>query len=91
MMISKKKNIFAIIGSASANSSNLKLVEYIAQLSTDQLDWTIFNELKSMLHFDPELSSESPPPEIIDFRNNGESADGIVIYTPEYVSAYPVA
>ncbi len=52
----EKKNIFAIIGSASTQSSNLKLVEAIAVQSKGRFDITIFNDLKSLPHFDPALS-----------------------------------
>ncbi|OUD29164.1 NADPH-dependent FMN reductase [Flavobacterium sp. FPG59] len=87
--MSEKKNIFAIIGSASANSSNLKLVEKIASLTTDIFDLTIFSDLKSLPHFDPELSADNPPRQIKEFRNNIEQADGIIICTPEYVFSIP--
>jgi chromate reductase, NAD(P)H dehydrogenase (quinone) len=87
--MTEKKNIFAIIGSASSNSSNLKLVEKIASLTTDTFNLTIFNDLKSLPHFDPELSADNPPRQIIEFRNNIEQADGIIICTPEYVFSIP--
>jgi chromate reductase, NAD(P)H dehydrogenase (quinone) len=87
--MSEKKNIFSIIGSASANSSNLKLVEKIDSLTTDTLNLTYFNDLKSLPHFDPELSADNPPRQIIEFRNNIEQADGIIICTPEYVFSIP--
>lgn len=47
-LINKKKNIFVIIGSASSNSANLKLVEQIATLTTNELNLTIYNDLKSL-------------------------------------------
>ncbi len=85
----KKKNIFVIIGSASSNSSNLKLVEKIGNLTEHIFNLTIFNELKSLPHFDPELSSHNPPEQIIEFRNSIHQADGIIICTPEYVFSIP--
>ena len=87
--MSEKKNIFAIIGSASPNSSNLKLIETIASLTIDLFNLTIFSELKSLPHFNPELSIHNPPKQIIEFRNNIEQADGIIICTPEYVFSIP--
>ncbi|MBY0481194.1 MAG: NAD(P)H-dependent oxidoreductase [Chitinophagaceae bacterium] len=84
-----KKNIFAIIGSASSDSSNLKIVKKIASLTTDKFNLTMFNDLKSLPHFDPELSANNPPKQIIEFRNNIEQADGIIICTPEYVFSIP--
>ncbi len=87
--MSAKKNIFAIIGSASANSTNLKLVEKIVILSYDTFNLTIFNDLKLLPHFDPELSANNPPKQILEFRNKIEHADGIIICTPEYVFSIP--
>lgn len=84
-----KKNILAIIGSASENSSNLKLVEQIAVLTTDNFDLTIYNDLKLLPHFDPELSVNNPPEQIIELRKSIEVADGIIICTPEYVFSIP--
>ncbi len=84
-----KKNIFAIIGSASSESANLKLVETIAKLTKDEFNLTIFNDLKRLPHFDPELSTDHPPKEIIEFRSAIETADGVIICTPEYIISIP--
>ncbi|MGA9637549.1 NADPH-dependent FMN reductase [Flavobacterium sp.] len=85
----EKKNILAIIGSASSNSTNLKLVEYIENLTKEQFDVTIYNDLKSLPHFDPELSEQHPPAGILAFRNAIQKADGILISTPEYIFSIP--
>lgn len=84
-----KKNILAIIGSASLNSANLKLVEKIAGLASEDFNLKIYNDLKNLPHFDPELSADNPPNEIIKFRQSIEQADGIIICTPEYVFSIP--
>lgn len=83
------KTIFAIIGSASENSTNQRLVEFLADSTKSELNWIIFNELKSLPHFDPELSVNNTPKEIIAFRKQIEEADGILICTPEYVFSIP--
>jgi hypothetical protein len=59
--MTEKKNVFVIIGSASKNSANQKLVDRFANLSKDDFNLTIFNDLKTLPHFDPELSTDSPP------------------------------
>jgi chromate reductase, NAD(P)H dehydrogenase (quinone) len=84
-----KKNIFAINGSASSNSSNLRIIELIARMTRNEFQLTIFNELKSLPHFDPELSADNPPKEIVDFRRTIEKADAIIICAPEYVYSIP--
>jgi chromate reductase len=83
------KKIFAIIGSASKDSANEKLIEIFAAQTKDLFDVTIFNDLKSLPHFDPELSTDDPPLAIKQFRSNVENADGIIICTPEYVFSIP--
>lgn len=88
-MQTHKKHILAIIGSASAHSSNEKLVENIADTLSQEFTWTIFNELKSLPHFDPQASVDNPPTEVVAFRKAVEDADGLLICTPEYVFSIP--
>lgn len=87
--MTNKKNIVAIIGSASENSSNEKLIDFIKHQTQNELEIFIYNNLKQLSHFDPESSSNNPPQEIIDFRNLIENADGIIISTPEYIFSIP--
>lgn len=87
--MTSKISIFAIIGSASKNSSSEKLVEIIANSTEDIFNVTIFNDLKSLPHFDPEITYENPPNEIVNFRTKIAKADGIIICTPEYVFSIP--
>ena len=83
------KTILAIIGSASENSSNRQLVEFLAVSSKNKFNWIVFNELKSLPHFDPELSVNNTPQEIVAFRALIDQADGVIICTPEYVFSIP--
>lgn len=84
-----KRKIFAIIGSASVASANLQLVRYIASSSDEIFDISIFNSLKQLPHFDPELSINNTPDSILNFRKQVEDADGVLICTPEYVFSIP--
>ncbi|AIN74990.1 NAD(P)H-dependent FMN reductase [Flavobacterium psychrophilum DSM 3660] len=85
----EKKKIFVIIGSASSNSTNLKIVNEIENITKNDFKLTIFNNLKSLPHFDPDLSADNPPNSIIKLRNEIEKADGIIICTPEYIFSIP--
>ena len=84
-----KKNIFVINGSASQNSSNEKLIDNFINLTKDCFSLKVFNDLKTLPHFDPELSIENTPDVILEFRNNIKNADGILICTPEYIFSIP--
>jgi chromate reductase len=83
-----KKNILAIVGSASKESSNLKLVEHISSLCSEY-EVTIFNALHTLPHFDPALTDINTPKEIVAIRNAIADADGILICTPEYIFSMP--
>jgi len=85
----EKAKIFAIIGSASENSSNQKLVEYLENLTKDNLEFVIFTGLKKLPHFDPNLFVNNTPEEVLRFRESIQQADGILISTPEYVFSIP--
>ncbi len=83
------KKIFVIIGSASENSANSKLITNIEFLSKDFFEVDIFSSLKTLPHFVPELSVDGVPQLIEDFRGRIEKADGVIICTPEYVFSIP--
>ncbi len=83
------KNIVAIIGSASKDSSNLKLVQYIASIMSDDFSISIFNALSTLPHFNPEQTDTNTPTEITAIGKLIEEADGILICTPEYVFSIP--
>ena len=84
-----KKNILAIIGSASAHSANLQVIEKIAALAKDECELNIYQDLKTLPHFDPELSLANTPESVVHFRKLIEEADGVIICTPEYVFSIP--
>ncbi len=83
------KNIFIINGSASENSSNQKIIENFISSTSLYFTCTVFDKLKTLPHFSPELSIENTPQEILDFRTKIENADGIIICTPEYIFSIP--
>jgi chromate reductase, NAD(P)H dehydrogenase (quinone) len=84
-----QKNILAIIGSASQNSANQLLVHLFVADTKDYFNVTIFNHLKALPHFNPELSLDSVPKEIVALRKAIEQADGVLICSPEYVFSIP--
>ena len=83
------KSIFVINGSASSKSANGVLIEYLAQSAKDYFQFIICDDLKKFPHFDPELSLGNTPKKILEFRENIDKADGVIICTPEYVFSIP--
>ncbi len=85
----KKKNILAIIGSASEHSANEKLIDLFVKYTIDDFNVTVFNSLKTLPPFDPQLSIENTPLPILQFRDQVEKTDGLIFCTPEYVFSIP--
>lgn len=84
-----KKRVFIINGSASENSSNQRLINSLVEQTKDDFTSIIYNSLKTLPHFDPELSVTNTPKEILELREQIEYADGIIMCTPEYVFSIP--
>jgi chromate reductase, NAD(P)H dehydrogenase (quinone) len=87
--MANKKNVVAICGSTKATSSNLGLINAVADLTKDTLTITVFNKLSELPHFSPDLDNDTPPQTIIEFRSLLKQADGILICTPEYAMGVP--
>ncbi|MFD2938666.1 NADPH-dependent FMN reductase [Flavobacterium notoginsengisoli] len=81
--------ILAITGSTRKNSSNFKILKYISNHLNAAFEVEIFDDLATLPHFNPDLDTETPPEEIISFRNKILNANGILICTPEYVFSLP--
>ncbi|MEO7978538.1 NAD(P)H-dependent oxidoreductase [Flavobacterium sp.] len=88
MQIQKIK-ILAITGSTRNNSSNFKLLKFIAEHIKVDFEVEIFEGLSEIPHFNPDLDNDNPHENVVSFRNKIESADGIIICTPEYVFSLP--
>lgn len=83
------KQVVAIVGSASRQSSNKKLIELIGMQAEGLFDLHLVDDLKALPPFDPELSLENAPDQIVRFRQLIDTADGVLICTPEYVFSIP--
>ncbi len=82
-------SVLIINGSASSNSSNERLIANLVALSKAEFDCEIFDHLKDLPHFDPELSVENTPESISEIRTRLGRADAVIICTPEYVFSIP--
>ncbi|BAU28539.1 NAD(P)H-dependent FMN reductase [Aneurinibacillus soli] len=89
-MNENKIKILAISGSLRSNSSNTALVRAIANLSPKNIDFTIYNGLGDLPHFNPDIDiDDHEPPAVKDLRTQLKEADGVLICTPEYGNGVP--
>ncbi len=85
------KNILAISGSLRAKSTNLTIIENIAEMFAARIFVNIYAGLARLPHFNPDLESDAPIAEVEDFRRQIRESDGVLICTPEYVFSIPGA
>ena len=83
-----KAKVLVLIGSASRGSSNAILMELFAELTTQVLEVVIHEELGSLPHFDPSLT-ETLPFAVSELFSSIETADGLIICSPEYIFSVP--
>jgi len=84
-----KKKIVAISGSTKKDSSNITILKFIEESYQELLEVDIFDDIDQLPHFNPDLDNANAPTIIKDFRNQIQSADGVIICTPEYVFSLP--
>lgn len=84
----QKSRVLVIIGSASKNSSNSKLMEAFRELAASEHEVTILDNLETLPHFDP-AGTDDPPPVVKDIRTDIASASGVIFCSPEYIFSIP--
>ncbi len=83
------KKILAICGSTRSDSANLKLLRVLAQWAGSSYDFTIYEGLAALPHFNPDLDVEPAPEAVTALRQQITEANGVIICTPEYVFSLP--
>src|SRR4051812_24186533 len=83
------KRIAAICGSTRASSTNLNLINAIAELACEKFDVILVEGLSDIPHFNPDLDNENAPEQVTAFRNTLRAVNGILICTPEYAMGVP--
>ncbi len=74
----------AIPGSIRTGSYNVALLQAMSTLSPDGTDITLFDGLKDIPIFDPEVNVTDLPEAVEALQSNIRATDGIIISTPEY-------
>lgn len=82
------KKILIIIGSATKNSSNQKLIEQVLEKNSD-LAFHMYDDLSVPPHFDTSLTDVNIPEEIVKIREYINDSAGVIISTPEYIFSIP--
>jgi len=83
------KRILGICGSASANSSNLQLLQAMQQEFDQRYDISIADGLWKLPLFSPQLEQLAVPEGVKWIRQKVAESDAVVIVTPEYVHNIP--
>ncbi len=83
------KKVVALVGSLQTQSANLRLMQEIESLATGVFEISYYEALGRLPHFNPDLDTENPPPEVVAFRQRIAAADGVLIFTPEYIFSLP--
>ncbi|REC47962.1 NADPH-dependent FMN reductase [Chryseobacterium pennipullorum] len=83
-----RKKVIVIIGSASKNSSNQKLIEQVLQ-KINNIDFKVYEDLSVIPHFDTALTDCNTPEEVLNVREDIENSSGVIFSTPEYIFSVP--
>lgn len=83
-----EKKIVIIIGSASENSSNQKLMEQVLK-KMDHADFKMYDDLSVLPHFDTALTDANTPEEVLKIREDIKNSAGVLFSTPEYIFSIP--
>ena len=84
-----KKQILAICGSTRQSSTNHKLIQAITELTKQDFELRVFENLAALPHFNPDEDNADVAPSVTAFRQQLQQADGILICTPEYAHGVP--
>jgi chromate reductase len=83
-----KLKILAISGSTRKNSANHQLIRSIQTLGSTFFELDVYEELLTIPPFNPD-EVDSLPAAVLHFKKKIQTADGILICTPEYAAGVP--
>lgn len=81
--------VLAISGSTRQLSTNTELLKFLADVAPSGFEIQLFDGLRDLPVFSPDLEGEDTPPLVLKFCDLIAKTDGIVISSPEYVRAIP--
>lgn len=83
------KRILGICGSASENSSNLRLLETIQHGFAEEYDIQLVDGLWLLPIYTPSLEQQAIPDAVKQLRQRIDASDAVIIGTPEYLHNIP--
>jgi chromate reductase, NAD(P)H dehydrogenase (quinone) len=86
--MTSRKKILIIIGSATKNSSNQRLIEQVLKKNTGT-DFQMYDDLSILPHFDTSLTDVDTPEEVVKIREDIDLSAGVIFSTPEYIFSIP--
>jgi len=81
--------VLGVSGSLKASSTNTHLIRAVAALAPAQVQVDFYSGLADLPHFSPDLDVDDPPNAVQQWRKALQSADAILISTPEYAYGSP--
>jgi NAD(P)H-dependent FMN reductase len=81
--------ILGISGSLRSASTNSAVLQAAAELAPADVELRIWEGLGLLPHFNPDLDTEPPNPDVARFRAALRAADAVLISSPEYAHGVP--
>jgi chromate reductase, NAD(P)H dehydrogenase (quinone) len=81
--------ILAVCGSLQAQSKNLALLTTAAALAPPGVEFVLFDGIRDLPHFNPDIESRSMPESVLRWRHALAASDAVLIACPEYGFSLP--
>jgi NAD(P)H-dependent FMN reductase len=82
-------SFLAVSGSLRATSVNTEVLLAMSELSADDVIFTQYAGLGELPQFNPDRDVDPPPASVAEWRSLLQSADAVVICSPEYAHGVP--
>jgi chromate reductase, NAD(P)H dehydrogenase (quinone) len=83
--------VLGICGSLQRASSNLSALQVAASAPPTGVAIHVFDGVRALPHFDPDLAEAGPPESVVRFRDALAQSDAVLITCPEYGHSLPGA
>jgi NAD(P)H-dependent FMN reductase len=83
--------ILGVCGSLQAESANLALLRTAAASAPDGVDVVLYEGLRQLPHFDPDVEASGAPAPVRDWRQALADCDAVLFASPEYGHSLPGA